>query len=105
MAGEYDWTGNIKTASSLEEFFGWIEKQQENAKPTVVGSQFWSLFMHNVPDCKHFVNHTDGFTMQYGNPLNTVQNNAQIAKVRKHMFALQGVKVGNELPPVRCPRC
>lgn len=32
-------------------------------KTLAIGSQFWSLSMHNVPDCQQFVNHTDGFTM------------------------------------------
>jgi mannan endo-1,4-beta-mannosidase len=103
MAGEYDWTGNVASASPLEEFLGLVEKQQTNSKPTAVGSQFWSLFMHNVPDCSQFVNHTDGFSLQYGNPLNTAHNNSQISKVRKHMFAMKGVTVTDYLPAVTCP--
>lgn len=103
LAGEYDWTGNVASASPLEEFLGLIEKQQSASKPTAVGSQFWSLFMHNVPNCNQFVNHTDGFTLQYGNPLNTAQNNSQIAKIRKHMFGMKGVKVDDYLPAVSCP--
>lgn len=103
MAGEYDWTANVNSASPLEEFFGEIEKQQKNSKPTAIGSQFWSLFMHNVPDCNQFVNHTDGFSLQYGNPLNSVHNNTQISKVRKHMFAMKGIKVDDYLPAVSCP--
>ncbi|KAJ6437311.1 glycoside hydrolase family 5 protein [Purpureocillium lavendulum] len=103
MAGEYDWTGNIPSASSLEDFFGYIEKRQATSKPVAVGSQFWSLFMHNVPDCTQFVNHTDGFSLQYGNPLNTAHNNSQIAKVRKHLFRMKGIEVDDYLPASACP--
>ncbi|KAK4095589.1 CAZyme family GH5 [Purpureocillium lilacinum] len=103
MAGEYDWTGNIPTASSLEDFFGIIESRQTTPRPVAIGTQFWSLFMHNAPDCNHFVNHTDGFSLQYGNPLNTAHNNSQIAKIRRHLFRMKGVEVDDYLPASPCP--
>ena len=103
MAGEYDWTGNIPTASSLEDFFGIIESRQTTSRPVAIGTQLWSLFMHNAPDCNHFVNHTDGFSLQYGNPLNTAHNNSQIAKIRRHLFRMKGVEVDDYLPASPCP--
>ncbi|KAG0707071.1 glycoside hydrolase [Suillus ampliporus] len=98
IAGEYDWTGNNPSASPLPEFFSSIE-----ASPVVGGDYFWSLFMHDVPDCMIYVNHTDGETLQYGNPENTVQNNTQISEIRQHLFRMQGQNVSSYLPPVPCP--
>lgn len=103
MAGEYDWTGNIPSATPLSDFLGFIEARQNTSAPVAVGSQFWSFFMHNVPNCNEFVNHTDGFTLQYGNPLNTAHNNTQIARIRQHMFRMKGAEVGDYLPAVACP--
>lgn len=105
MAGEYDWTGNVASASPLESFFAIIEDRQKNttAPPVAIGSQFWSLFMHNVPNCNQFVNHSDGFSLQYGNPLNTPHNNTQISLVRQHLFRMQDQDVGAYLPAVACP--
>ncbi|KAF8839442.1 glycoside hydrolase [Paxillus ammoniavirescens] len=98
IAGEYDWTGNNPLAAPLPKFFGTIE-----ANPVVGGDMFWSLFMHDVPDCDIYVNHTDGLTMQYGNPLNTVQTNMQIAEMRQHFFRMKGQNVSTYLPSVACP--
>lgn len=98
MVGEYDWTGNIASAPSLSSFFDIIESRKE----VVAGDQFWSLFMHDVPDCAKYVDHEDGFTMHYGDPRNSAQNNTQISLVRQHFFRMQGKKVGKELPPVKC---
>lgn len=103
MAGEYDWTGNSASASPLDSFFAIIEDRQNSSAPVVIGSQFWSLFMHNVPNCNQFVNHSDGFALQYGNPLNTAHNNSQISLVREHLFRMQGQEVGAYLPAVACP--
>ena len=50
-----------------------------------------------------YVNHTDGFTMQYGNPSNTAVVNAKISLVREHYFAMQGISVDDYLPLVACP--
>ena len=102
LAGEYDWTGNVASAPSLQSFYDVIEARQNSSKPVVAGDLFWSLFMHDVPNCNIFVNHTDGFTLQYGNPANTVQNNTQISTIRKHFFKMQGLAVTDYLPAVPC---
>ncbi|KAL9621248.1 MAG: hypothetical protein Q9160_004269 [Pyrenula sp. 1 TL-2023] len=102
-AGEYDWTANNPAAASLTDFFGVIESRQNTTAPVVVMDQFWSLFLHDVPDCTRFVNHSDGFSLQYGNPANTMQNNTQIATIREHLFRMQGQEVGTVLPQAACP--
>ena len=103
LVGEYDWTANNPQASSLQSFYGLIESRQNTSEPVVVGDLFWSLFMHDVPNCNIFVNHTDGYELQYGNPLNSVQNNTQISIIRQHFFKMQGVTVDSYLPAVACP--
>lgn len=103
FAGEYDWTANNPSSASLDDFFGVIEERQTLPNPVVAGDLFWSLFGHNVPDCNEFVNHTDGFTLQYGNPANTEQNDTQISKIRQHFFKMQGQHVSSDLPAVACP--
>lgn len=104
IAGEYDWTGNIKSAAPLKTFLGVLESRQKLKDPVAIGSQFWSLFMHNVPNCTEFVPHDDGFTLQYGNPANTKQTNTQISIIRQHLWAMRGKEVSENLPPVRCPK-
>lgn len=103
LAGEYDWTGNVASAPSLQSFYDVIEQRQNMANPVVAGDLFWSLFMHDVPNCEIFVNHTDGFTLQYNNPLNTVQNDTQISTIRQHFFRMQNETVSSYLPAVPCP--
>ncbi|MCJ1286912.1 hypothetical protein MMC26_006258 [Xylographa opegraphella] len=103
LVGEYDWTANNPQASSLQSFYAIIEGRQNTSEPVVVGDLFWSLFMHDVPNCNIFVNHTDGYELQYGNPLNSVQNNTQISIIRQHFFKMQGVTVDSYLPAVACP--
>jgi len=103
LAGEYDWTGNVASAPSLQSFYDVIEARQKLANPVVAGDLFWSLFMHNVPDCQQFVNHTDGFSLQYGNPANSAQNDTQIATIREHFFRMQGLNVSCYLQAVVCP--
>jgi mannan endo-1,4-beta-mannosidase len=49
LAGEIAWTG--AKGDSLQSFFDIILKQQNTSSPVVAGSQIWSLFGHNVPDC------------------------------------------------------
>lgn len=56
-----------------------------------------------MPNCDIYVNHTDGETLQYGNPLNTLQNNTQIAEIRQHLFSMKGQNVSTYLPAVACP--
>ena len=102
IAGEYDWTGNVESADSLQSFFDVIEDRQNSSNPVISGDLFWSLFGHDVPDCNNFVNHSDGFTLHYGNPLNTEQNNTQIATIRQHFFAMQNISVSDYLPAVPC---
>lgn len=74
IAGEYDWTGNNPDGSSLDSWFGIIEQYQAAMKQVIAGGMFamrhahqppanryadhfWSLFMHNVPNCTAFVQH------------------------------------------------
>ncbi|CZR61896.1 uncharacterized protein PAC_11793 [Phialocephala subalpina] len=102
IAGEIDWTGN-SNGDSLQSFYDVILQDQLKEKPTVAGSMFWSLFGHDVPDCTRFVNHSDGFALQYGNPLNTAKNNTQISTIREHYFAMQNITVDSYLPAVACP--
>lgn len=102
IAGEYDWTGNTPSPS-LQSFYDIIEARQNTSNPVIAGDLFWSLFMHDVPDCDIYVNHTDGFTLQYGNPLNTAQNNTQISTIRQHFFRMQNESVTSYLPAVSCP--
>ncbi|KAK1810214.1 hypothetical protein LTR12_015422 [Friedmanniomyces endolithicus] len=102
LAGEYDWTGNNPT-TSLQSFYDIIEARQNTSSPVVAGDLFWSLFMHDVPNCEIYVNHTDGYTLQYGNSLNSVQNNTQIATIRQHFFRMQNERVSGYLPAVPCP--
>lgn len=102
IAGEYDWRGIDASAPSLQSWFDVIEAAQNTSEPVIAGDQFWSLFMHNVPDCNAFVNHSDGLTLQYGNPLNTVLNDTQISTIRRHFFAMQNISVSEYLPAVPC---
>ena len=103
IAGEYDWTGLIPDAPSLQSWFDVIEARQNTSNPVIAGDLFWSLFMHDVPNCNIFVNHSDGFTLQYGNPLNTAKNDTQISTIRQHFFRMQNESVTSYLPAVPCP--
>ncbi|KFY33265.1 hypothetical protein V494_07771 [Pseudogymnoascus sp. VKM F-4513 (FW-928)] len=107
-SGEYDWTGlngkETPQGDSLETWFGVIEADQKREDSVVAGDAFWSLFMHNVPDCKSFVNHSDGFTLQYNNPENSAYIDGQISLVRQHYFRMQGIEVDGYLPAVACPQ-
>ncbi|KAI1203036.1 glycoside hydrolase superfamily [Nemania serpens] len=100
FAGEYDWVG-ASGGDSLESFFQILEND-----PTVGGDTFWSLFGRNAPDCTTFVNHSDGFTLQYGNPNNTASTNSRIQLIRKHFIAMsqgRSISATEPLPPVPCP--
>lgn len=101
LAGEIAWTG--VSGDPLQSFYDVILKQQNSHTPTVAGSLFWSLFMHNVPDCSTFVRHNDGFALYYGDPANTAQTNTQISTIREHYFAMQNITVDSYLPAVACP--
>lgn len=53
-----------------------------------------------------FVNHTDGYTMQYNNPENSAYITSRIQLVRQHFLKLsKGRDVGANasLPAVPCP--
>ncbi|EPE07182.1 glycoside hydrolase [Ophiostoma piceae UAMH 11346] len=98
LAGEYSWT-----SPGLEAFFSELENH-----PGVGGDMFWSLFGHNVPDCSTYVDHVDGFTLQYGNPLNSADTNARIKLIRQHLMAAgqkKSITADAALPPVACPGC
>jgi mannan endo-1,4-beta-mannosidase len=49
-----------------------------------------------------YVNHNDGFSLQYGDPSNTAAINTQISTIRKHYFAMQSISVDSYLPAVAC---
>ncbi|KAI0505245.1 glycoside hydrolase superfamily [Xylaria bambusicola] len=100
FAGEFDWVG-ASGGDSLESFFKILENST-----TVGGDAFWSLFGRNGPDCNTFIDHSDGFTLQYGNPHNTAYTNNRIRLIRKHFIAMSQGKVidaDEPLPPVSCP--
>ncbi|KAI1356948.1 glycoside hydrolase superfamily [Xylaria sp. FL0043] len=100
FAGEYDWVGT-SGGDSLQSFFQILENS-----PTVGGDAFWSLFGRNGLDCSTFVNHSDGFTLQYGNPNNTDYTNSRIQLIRKHFIAMsqgKSIDAGEPLPLVPCP--
>jgi len=102
IAGEYDWTS--PSGDSLTDFLGAIE--QEYATGTITGDMYWSLFMHDVgvPNgCNIYVNHTDGYTMHYGDPANPANVTLEIEEVREHLWRLQGVEVGLAEPSAGCP--
>lgn len=132
FAGEYDWVGSADDGTtprgdSLADWFGVIEQS-----PVAVGDAFWSLFGHNVPDCtvsspslnmkplritrgreadnaavtQAFVNHTDGFTLQYGNPANSDYTDSRIQLIHQHSVRLskgQNISADADLPVVPCP--
>ncbi|KAI0428872.1 glycoside hydrolase superfamily [Xylaria sp. FL1042] len=100
FAGEYDWIGT-SGGDSLQSFFQILENS-----PTVGGDAFWSLFGRNGLECNTFVNHSDGFTLQYGNPKNTNYTNSRIQLIRKHFITMsqgKNIGAGEPLPPISCP--
>ncbi|KAF2496173.1 glycoside hydrolase [Lophium mytilinum] len=104
FAAEYGWTDVQPDMAPLEDFFATIESYQEKKKPVIAGDHFWSLFMHNVPDCTTYVNHSsDSFTLQYGNPTNPVNVTEQVIKIRQHLFKMKGETVDASLPIAPCP--
>ncbi|KAL1860435.1 hypothetical protein Daus18300_009209 [Diaporthe australafricana] len=106
FAGEYDWVGSTDggvtpNGDSLADWFKVIEQS-----PVAVGDAFWSLFGHNVPDCSVFVNHTDGFTLQYGNPAYSAYTDSRIQLIRQHSVKLsqgEDISANASLPVVPCP--
>jgi len=50
-----------------------------------------------------FVNHSDGFSLQYNNPLNSANATGQISLLREHFFAMKNITVSSDLPAVACP--
>lgn len=101
-AGEYDWRG-LQGGDNLTDFLAVIEARQKLPKPTISGDMYWSLFMHNVPDCSVYVNHTDGFTLHYGDPNNTPKDMYNIEVIRQHSFAMQDQQVLLATPAQTCP--
>ncbi|KAG9254015.1 glycoside hydrolase superfamily [Emericellopsis atlantica] len=98
FAGEYDWTGG--SGDDLNEFF-----QVLRESPIATGDAFWSLFGRNSPNCQQWVNHTDGFTLSYGNPENSPELTSQIQLVRQHLTLVStGEDIGSDdpLPDVPC---
>jgi len=106
FAGEFDWTGYnnglTPTGDDLATWFNTIEQ----GGAASIGDAFWDLFGHDVPDCSIFVNHTDGFTMQYGNPANSAYTNSRIQLVRQHFVKMsegRNITANATLPLVPCP--
>ena len=66
-----------------------------------LAKQVWKAGL--TRDEQKYVDHSDGLTLQYGNPKNTEQNNTQISLIRQHYFAMQGITVDEYLPAVACP--
>ncbi len=98
FAGEYSWTGDVPT---LAAFFRAAE-----AHPAVAGDMLWSQFGHAVPNCSAFVDHSDGLTLQYGNPANSADVTRRVQLIRQHLMAAgqnQTVAANAELPAVSCP--
>lgn len=126
FAGEYDWLGfdggSTPTGDPIVPWFHILEQTAVGG-----GDAFWSLFGHDVPNChvsscpssfsfsaeltsgpppKIFVNHSDGFTMQYGNPANSEYVDDRIKLVRQHLMDMaHGVYISENstLPAVPCP--
>ncbi|KAK8089614.1 glycoside hydrolase, partial [Apiospora hydei] len=102
FAGEYSWVGpDDAGTNNMTAFFDIIEKST-----VAVGDAFWSLFGRNLPDCDSFVDHSDGFTLQYNNPANSEYTNSRIQLIRKHFVAMsQGTEIpsNEDLPAVPCP--
>ncbi|KAK6865885.1 glycoside hydrolase [Apiospora arundinis] len=102
FAGEYSWVGPDDAGTkNMTAFFDIIEKST-----VAVGDAFWSLFGRNLPNCGSFVDHSDGFTLQYDNPANSEYTNSRIQLIRKHFLAMsQGVHIPSDedLPAVPCP--
>ncbi|KAH8884541.1 glycoside hydrolase [Thozetella sp. PMI_491] len=63
LAGEYGWT-ETSSGGQRDSLSSWFRVLEQS--PVAAGSAFWSLFGHNVPNCTVFVDHQDGFTLQYG---------------------------------------
>jgi len=53
-----------------------------------------------------FVNHADGFTLQYNNPANSAYTTSRIKLIRQHLVQMgQDVSISEDaaLPSVACP--
>lgn len=52
------------------------------------------------------MNHTDGFTLQYGNPANSDYTESRIQLIRQHFLKVsqgQNISADADLPVVPCP--
>lgn len=61
------------------------------------------MYLIYTDEKQTFVNHSDGLTLQYGNPANSNATNARISTIREHYFAMQNITVDGYLPTVACP--
>lgn len=53
-----------------------------------------------------YVNHSDGFTLQYNNPANSAYTTSRIKLIRQHLVQMsQGIDISADaaLPAVACP--
>jgi mannan endo-1,4-beta-mannosidase len=66
-------------------------------------ARLWWEFA-NGSESQTYVNHTDGFSLLYGDPNNSPAINTQISTIRKNYFALQNITVDSYLPAVPCPQ-
>jgi len=86
----------------VQSFYDIIESRQRGPEPVVAGDLFRSLFIHDFLNCEVHVNHTDGFTLQYGKPVNSVQYGTQISLIKQYFFKMKGDPVDVDLPAVPC---
>lgn len=64
--GEHDWTANNPQAASQQFFYDITASHQSGPEPVVVEDFLWWLFMHDVQNYNVYINHSDGFRLQYG---------------------------------------
>ncbi|KAL8292886.1 hypothetical protein RQP46_000580 [Phenoliferia psychrophenolica] len=78
LIGEYDWTNSFG-GDSLSSYLSRIESSSIN------GDMVWSIQGHDA-QCCNFVTHNDGYSLYYGNPANSADQNANILAVTQHFY-------------------
>ncbi|MCR2804640.1 glycoside hydrolase 5 family protein [Paenibacillus soyae] len=87
IQGEYGWPD-----ADLDSFLAAAE-----GEPTVAGTLFWSLFPHG--DNGGYVQHFDGFSVQYPGTAFNGELTSRIGKLREHLFRMRGLDVpGHSIP-------
>ena len=75
---EYDWTDD-HGGDSLSSYLSRIEDSSVN------GDLVWDIQGHDA-QCCNFVPHNDGYSLYYGNPANSADQNANILQVVQHFY-------------------